>query len=62
MREVIDAFFQLRSGSYDFSIIFLYLSVLVILFVICFVVSKKIGIYHDSRVDKKSEVSDKDEK
>ena len=53
MREVIDAFFQLHSGSYDFSIIFIYLGVLFVLFVVCFVASK----LHD-----KLEVPDKYEK
>lgn len=62
MRDVIDAFFQLHSGSYDFSIIFIYLGVLFALFVVCFVVSKKIGIYHNNKLHDKLEASDKYEK
>lgn len=62
MREVIDTFFGLRSESYDFSIIFIYLGILVILFVICVILSKKIGIYHSSKLHDKLEVSNKYEK
>lgn len=62
MREVIDAFFGLHSGNYDFSMIFIYLGVLFVLFVICVVLSKKIGIYHNSKLQDEWEESKKYEK
>lgn len=62
MREVIDAFFGLRSESYDFSIIFIYLGVLFVLFIICVFLSKKIGIYHNNKLHDKLEVPNQNEK
>lgn len=62
MREVIDAFFGLHSGSYDFSIIFIYLGVLFLLFVVCVILSKKIGIYHNNKLHDKLEVPNHNEK
>lgn len=63
MREVIDAFFGLRSDSYDFSIIFIYLIILFALFVLCVILSKKIGIYRSNKLhDDKLEVLKKYEK